>query len=250
MPRKPKTFRPSLTHEEIARRYKLGSTITEIAEAASVDTPSVLRSLRASGLRLQSVEEKIAVLLAQSALTANELRKRYANGESVRAVAAAAGINHNSMRKLLAALGVKVRKAGSPPGAKYERVLTLAQREALAAEIRAGEGRSLAAIGRKYGISRVMARNYAVSIGVDTYTLAARRKRKAAARGVLRAERNAARAAKINLLSALWIARASPEEIFEKTGYRGTANVISRIRKAYPDLFPYRDPLYRPRVRS
>ncbi len=250
MPRKPKTFRPTLTRGEIARRYKLGVTIAKIAEAAAVEPAFVQRSLGTSGVRLRTPEEKLAVLLAQSALTDNELRKRYANGESVRAVAAAAGINHNSMRKLLAALGVKVRKAGSPRGATYERVLTLAQREALAAEIRAGEGRSLAAIGRKYGISRVMARNYAVSIGVDTYTFAARRKKKAAAQGVLLAERNAARAAKINLLSALWIARASPEEIFEKTGYRGTTNVISRIRKAHPELFPYRDPSYRPRVRS
>lgn len=238
-------MKPALTPEEIVRRYEAGQTIKQIASAARTNSNVIRYRLVSAGVKLRTTADRRAGWIANAKLTLAEISARYAKGDSVLSIATAAAITTSLVYAMLRDAGVTIRAVGLPKGRTFERTLTFAQRESLRADIRAGTFPSLTSIAKKYGISRELVRTYAKQEGVTQYTMALASKRTAERRAQVLARiaaRKAARAAQIDSLSALWIAGASAEEIFQKTGFRNLLRCMYDLRNLYPDRFPYRNP--------
>lgn len=242
-----KTSNPDIN--ELTQQYRAGATLSQLAKAAGVAVSAVRKRLFAAGVTLRSRGQRAALNHPGGIPGLQEVLTRYANGEACAALAKEFGISVGTVYNALHKAGVPVRERGRPQGSESERKLTFAQRKELLADLRAAKHPTLTEIAEKYGISREMARQYAEKAGIIYYrkkertarTSWAIAQRKAAKRELKKIE-DAARAAQVDAIEALWLAKASDEEISLKTGVHCTRSKIAWLRRCNPGRFPHRHP--------
>ena len=242
-----------LSIDELIKRYLAGASLSQLEKAAGVSMSTVRKRLLDAGVTCRPRGRGSARIHSGPIPGLQQILSRYANGEPCPALAKEFGLSPSRIYKALREAGVPTRPRGLPPGTELRGKLTVAQRAELVADLRAAKHPTLTAIAKKYGVVRDMVRQYAEKAGVTYYRRAERYARTswvAAQRKLERqtAERKrkkikaAALAAKLDAVKALWLARASDEEILLKTGVRGAKTRIADLRKRYPGRFPFRNP--------